>query len=932
MDNQNQTLILTELQETSSSLKKFLIDHEVEPSVGLTSKQVLENREKFGVNKLNEAKKVSFWKLLVHQFKDLLNVMLTIIAIIDFVTLPFIGEAGMDHMIQGIVILAIVIVNVGLSIFQESKASSALEALKNTASPSAKVMRDGKITIIPTTELVVGDIVYLEDGVIVPADLRLIETNSLKIEEAALTGESLPIEKNALKEIKENAALGDRVDSAFSSTIVTYGSGVGVVSAVGMKTEMGKIASLLTDNKEEEVSPLKKKINSLTKTLTIFAFSLLVIMIVLNVSFYALKYSGISGVNFQYWSNLNTIINIVALAISLVPVALPVTTTVVLSMSVKAMAKKNALCKSLTIVETIGNATVICSDKTGTLTMNKMSVVSVNDYEDIFNSTPKKIEEVKNDFKRYKHLVSICMFCNNADINFANNNSEIGDPTEIALLYLGKETDLDVTKTRDKYKRVFEQPFDSDRKRMTTVYKTKNGYTSFTKGAAESMLDLCDKIQTKDGIRPITFEDKELIKTYLEKLSANALRVLGLASRNFIEEPIKDANYETGMTFKGLVGMIDPPRKEVYDAVATCHKAGVNIAMITGDHQITALAIAKELGIVNAEDNKTLTGVEIDSMSDEQLKKIVNSCHVYARVSPDNKLRIVKAFKANNEIAGMTGDGTNDAPALKVADIGIAMGKSGTDVAKGAANILLLDDNFSTIKSAINDGRKITRNIKNVISFIMSTNLATALFILLFTYIFAMDPLIVTQRLLLDLVTDTLPCIFIGLNSNDFGLMLQAPNRSNKLFDKQMIKDIIYNTLFIFISVSAAFLISWYAFGISGNGGTNFEWNSINLICFVTLSLSRILLSFSYVSSTNSIFSKGGKIYKELYFAVFASIILLMIFVLIPGLNEVVKAPDIKSWNPIVLLPILLLPLISIFGNELRKIVFNLIKKNKNIL
>jgi Ca2+-transporting ATPase len=477
-------------------------------------------------------------------------------------------------------------------------------------------------------------------------------------------------------------------------------------------------------------------------------------------------------------------------------------------MSVKEMAKKNALCKSLTIVETIGNANVICSDKTGTLTLNKMTVTELGDFDDIISKKTKNVEQAKEDLPRYKHLISICMFCNNADIDFENNNSEVGDPTEIALLYLGQKTELDISRTRDKYKRIFEQPFDSDRKRMTTVYKTKYSYTSFTKGAAESILELCDRIQTKDGVREITTQDKIIIKEFLNLLSQKALRVLGLASKNFVDEPKKGDNYETSMIFEGFVGMIDPPRKEVYDAISTCHEAGVKVAMITGDHQITALAIAKELGIVNQNDNMTLTGIEIDSMSDEQLRNVVKKCCVFARVSPDNKLRIVRAFKANNEITAMTGDGTNDAPALKAADIGIAMGKGGTDVAKGAADILLLDDNFSTIKSAINDGRKITRNIKNVISFIMATNLATALFIFVFTYVFAIDPMIVTQRLLLDLVTDTLPCICIGLNTNNFGLMNKVPKKGEKLFDKAMIIEIILNTLFIFISVSVCFLIS----------------------------------------------------------------------------------------------------------------------------
>jgi Ca2+-transporting ATPase len=563
-------------------------------------------------------------------------------------------------------------------------------------------------------------------------------------------------------------------------------------------------------------------------------------------------------------------------------------------MSVSKMAKKNALCKNLTIVETIGNVDVVCSDKTGTLTLNKMTVVSINDYEDIINKHDKSVEEIKMNLPRYKHIVSIGMFCNNAEMDTNNPDNFFGDPTEAALLVLGNKTELSVEKTRNKYKRVYEQPFDSDRKRMTTVYKTKHGYTSFTKGAAESIIELCTHIDTDNGPREITNEDKKLIKDYLNYLSSKALRVLGFASTNFIDAPTKDSNYEQAMTFKGLVGMIDPPREEVYDAVKTCHEAGVQVSMITGDHQITALAIAHQLGIVPLDDQTTMTGVEIDALSDEFLREKVKGCHVYARVSPDNKLRIVQAYKDNGMIAAMTGDGTNDAPALKTADIGIAMGKTGTDVAKGAASILLLDDNFTTIKTAINDGRKITRNIRNVISFILSTNLGTALFIFLFTYLFTLNPLIVTQRLLLDLVTDTMPCIFIGLNPNDFGLMRVKQRKTDKLFDKTMFREIFINTMAIFISTTIVFLTAYLAIGFGGIGNPKdgVKFKALDCLCFITLSLSRILLSLSYISKSKSIFSKEGRPYSGMYVAISISIVLLFLFTFIPGLNKIVETPS----------------------------------------
>jgi Ca2+-transporting ATPase len=410
--------------------------------------------------------------------------------------------------------------------------------------------------------------------------------------------------------------------------------------------------------------------------------------------------------------------------------------------------------------------------------------------------------------------VAIGMFCNNAIVEPDSPGNYIGDPTEAALIVLGDKTELDISKTRDKYNRIYEQPFDSTRKLMTTVYQTKKGYVAYTKGAAEMMLDLCSSIETKDGIRDINENDKEMIRKYLNKLSANALRVLGLASREIDHEPKKGENLENDLVFKGLVGMIDPPRPEVYEAVRVCHQADVKVAMITGDHQITALAIAHELDIVPKDNNITLVGTQIDSMTDQQLEVAVKDCCVFARVSPENKLRIVKTFKKLGKITAMTGDGTNDAPALKEADIGIAMGITGTDVAKGAASVLLLDDNFATIKTAINDGRVITRNIKNVINFILSTNFGTALFIVLFTYIFGFNAITITQRLLLDLVTDTLPCIFIGLNLNDKGIMNGRNKSSEKLLDKKLLIDVLINTLSIFVTQCMIFFISASALGI----------------------------------------------------------------------------------------------------------------------
>jgi len=925
-------------KEYSESLDSFIQEVGTDTKSGLSTSEVKKRQEANGFNELKKDKSNSIGKILLHQFKDLLNIMLGILAIVDFVMIPFLEkDMQSDHIVQGAVLLVIVVINIGLATFQEAKANSALEALQKASSPVAKVLRDGKVQTILSKELVVGDIVYLEDGVIVPADLRLFETNSLKIEEAALTGESLPVTKDSSKESSASTPIGDRANCAFSSTIVNYGSGIGIVSSIGMNTEVGKIAKLLnTSSKNKDLPPLKKKINKLTKVLTIVCFILLALMMILNFVFYMTDYypsfSFISD-DYKFWINLETIINSVALAVSLIPVALPVTTTVIFSISVSRMAKKNALCKELTVVETLGNASVICSDKTGTLTLNKMTVTAVADYNDIADDEAKTPVNAKKDIKRYKHLICAGMFCNNAEIDPKNKDMVIGDPTEAALLHLGEATDLDVSKTRNKYERVYEQPFDSVRKRMTTVYKTKKGYVSFTKGAAESMLDLCDFIETQHGPRAITAKDKEMIKDFLNKLSAKALRVLGMASCEFKDAPTKDSNYEANMTFLGVVGMIDPPRKEVAGAIKSCHNAGVNVCMITGDHQITALAIARELGIVHEHETKTMTGPEIDALNDKQLENAVKDCHVYARVSPDNKLRIVKAFKSLGFVTGMTGDGTNDAPALKEANIGIAMGVTGTDVAKGAASVILLDDNFSTIETAICDGRKITRNIRNVISFILSTNLATALFIFLFTYLYGTNPITITQRLLLDLVTDTLPCIFIGLNGNTIGLMNKRGKNDDKLFDKHMLVEILLNAACIFISTTAVFLFCGYGLGLSEIPAQSPYKDLMDACCFIALSLSRILLSFTYISKKESLFSSKGKAYWEMYMACGISAALLFIFVFVPGVNIIVKTND-APWagHYIVFALIFTLPFLSIIVSEIKKSIVRLIDKKQTKL
>ena len=639
---------------------------------GLSDTEASERLRKNGRNELRSKPPKTIFKMLKVQ-------------IVDPMVLILIGAAVFSAVLQewteAAVIFTIVVINAVIGIVQEKKAQSSLEALRSMSAPTARVLRQGEESIVPASELVVGDVVFLGDGDMVPADMRLIYSANLKVQEASLTGESVPSEKDADELLPEDCALGDRSNMVYTSSIVTYGRATGVVVTTGMNTEVGNIAGML-DNQDELDTPLKQKLNAVGKTLTVVGLIICVLIFIIG----ALHQRPL----------VPQFLVAISLAISIIPEGLPATATIVMALGVQRMAKKNALIRKLPAVETLGSATVICSDKTGTLTLNKMTVtqIAINGDFKSGRATPVKAAAEQHSAV-YKELVYAAALCNDASLDPDRKGEIIGDPTEGALICMAKTFGINHESLESEYPRIFEQPFDSDRKRMTTVHQIEGNLTAYTKGAVDEMLPLCTHILTAQGVRTITEADKSNIAKLCLNMSESALRVLGFAMKKLSALPMEDEdNVEFDMTFIGAVGMIDPPRKEVAESVQTCLAAGIRTIMITGDHKITALAIAKELGIYR-KGNTVISGDELNSMTDEELDKAVKTAAVFARVSPADKLRIIQSLKRSGEVAAMTGDGVNDSPALKAADIGVAMGVTGTDVAKDASDMILLDDSFT---------------------------------------------------------------------------------------------------------------------------------------------------------------------------------------------------------------------------------------------
>lgn len=808
---------------------------------GLDSKEVLVRKEKFGENKLREKKKKTLFQRFLDQFKDAMILILIAAAVISFVVVCI--EKNWGELFEPALIVVIVILNAIMGVYQEGKAEKALDALKGMSAPHARVIRDGGEKIIDASELVPGDIIRLEAGDFIPADARLLHSVGLKSEESALTGESVPSEKDYLADVKEGAPLGDRSNMVYSGCSITYGTALAVVTATGMDTEMGKIANLL-DNEKDGQTPLQQKLAQLGKYLGIIALAACAVIFVVGIIY------GIPV--------LEIFMTAVSLAVSAIPEGLPAIVTIVLSIGVQRMVKKNALIRSLPAVETLGSASVICSDKTGTLTQNRMTLTKA--YLD-GGSEPEKITSDNTD--EIKKLLMYGTLCCDGSVVFSDEGEQhIGDPTETAIVLATHKNGMPKDDLNRKYPRLAEIPFDSDRKLMTTVNRIDGKNIVIVKGAFDMMALRCIK------------GDLDSAKRMTESMSKDALRVLAIAFKEIDEVPDNPTSesLENELTFMGLVGMIDPPRPEAKDAVDICRKAGIKPVMITGDHVVTASAIAKELGILQ-EGDRAITGAQLDDMTDSELDSSVENISVYARVSPENKIRIVKAWQRKDQVVSMTGDGVNDAPALKAADIGCAMGITGTDVAKGAADMTLTDDNFATIVDAVREGRGIYSNIRKVVGFLLGTNIGEIITVFMAMMMWHKTPLLSMQLLLVNLVTDSLPAIALGMEAVEPDIMEHKPkSKKEGIFANGLGIRVVLQGIMIAVLTLIGFFIGDKVTGTLEGGQT---------LAFMVLSLSQVVQSFN-MRSDRSLFKIGFFKNHKLNWAALASVLIVAIVLFTP--------------------------------------------------
>ena len=755
-----------------SQTKDELFSNLETSSAGLSEPEVDRRLKKYGHNVLNKKPPKSILNMLKEQIFD--PMILILLGAATF-------SALLNEWVEAGVIFFIVIINSIIGIIQEKKAQASLAALKTMSAPTATVIRNGSEKIVSASELVVGDLVILTNGDMVPADLRLTQSNNLKIAEASLTGESIASEKNAAAVLSPDCPLGDRKNMAYTSSIVTYGRGSGIVTKTGMNTEIGQIAGMLEDDDTSD-TPLKRKLNAVGKILTIIGLIICVLIFAIG-AFYGRPL-------------LPQFLVAISLAISIIPEGLPATATIIMALGVQRMAKEHALIKNLPAVETLGNATVICSDKTGTLTLNKMTVTHLANGDDFLNKKILKVQKAVKNNNAYKDLMYAASLCNDASLSPASPEEIIGDPTEGALIPLAQDFGYSVSSLRKEYPRLGEYPFDSIRKRMSTIHEINNEYVAYIKGALDELLPLCDSIATSNGVQKLTKTDKENILALSHKMSDQALRVLGFASRTILNLPQENENIEQHLVFLGAVGMIDPARDEVKASIKMARKAGIKTIMITGDHKNTAVAIAKDLGIY-ANGNTVISGTELNEMTDSELDQAVKSTTVFARVSPNDKLRIIQSLKQNEEVVAMTGDGVNDSPALKAANIGVAMGISGTDVAKDVSDMILLNDSFTTITAAIKEGRKVYRNIQKVIQFLLVGNIAeiTTLFI---ATLFNWDaPLLAVHILWVNLATASLPALALGVDPASKNIMKHKPVKTGTLFERDLVWRVISQGIFV---------------------------------------------------------------------------------------------------------------------------------------
>lgn len=882
------------MKDYNKSIKQVLDDHTSHLENGLHEGEVKKRLEKFGENKLQEKKGKSIWSMILDQFKDVLIIILIIAAGISLVVGIKNGASHgeYDSIIDALLIIAIVILNAVLGVTQENKANNALKALKEMAAPVAKVIRDGKLLKVPSSALVPGDLIVLEAGDYVPADARLVESVNLKIDESALTGESVPVEKDSDDMVKEDAPLGDRTNMAYMSTIVTYGRGKAIVSSTGMGTEIGHIANLINEV-EENQTPLQKKLASFGKVLGAVCLGVCVIIFILGL----LRGQGV----------LEIFMTAVSLAVAAIPEGLPAIVTVVLALGMQRMVKRDAILKKLAAVETLGSTTVICTDKTGTLTQNKMVVTKVFDGSHIWDvtgvgySTDGQITCQDGDFtsESLEKIMQVSVLCNDAQI-VKEKNDIIGDPTEGALVVLGAKGGYPQDELNKSYPRMDEFPFDSARKLMSTIHQRSDSKVMYTKGAPDVILSRCTHILIEGKEVELTDDLRQKIDETNANFANDALRVLGFAFKK-VQDGVDIKDEEKNLVFLGLTGMMDPPREEAKEAVKLCKRAGIRVVMITGDHKTTASAIAKNIGIIDDE-TEALSGSEIDALSDAEFAEKVTHVCVFARVSPEHKVKIVKAIRAHGEVAAMTGDGVNDAPALKQADIGIAMGITGTDVAKEAADMVLTDDNFASIVDAVEEGRVIYSNIRKFVGFLLSCNFGELLLIFVTMLIGWNSPLVPIQILWINLVTDSFPAFALGVEAKEGGVMDQKPRDPNApITDRPMLIAIAFQS----VALAVAGIGSYY-FGRELGGIAMAQ-----TFCFMTVIIGELLRAYSARSEEHYLFTMNPFSNKHLNLAVGVSIILLFIIVYVPFLQPIFKTVSIPLASLWIPLALSLLPLIS---------------------
>lgn len=869
------------------TLEKEAVEKELSTSLskGLDDKEAAERLERYGYNEIEQKKRKTIFQMYVDQFKDFMIIILIIAAVIS----GLLGE-----LTDAVVILMIVVLNAVLGVVQENKAEESLAALKRMSAPSAKVLRNGRHDIIPARMLVPGDVVILETGDLVPADIRITKALNLKVQEAALTGESVPVEKDIEALSMKNVPLGDRVNMGYSGSLVTYGRGEGIVVGTGMDTEVGKIAKMIQSAEEVE-TPLKKKLQALGKVLGIAALAICAVIFIVGVAY--------GKEIFEMF------LTSVSLAVAAIPEGLPAIATIVLAIGVQRMVKRNAIVRRLPSVETLGSATVICSDKTGTLTLNKMTVERLF-YNSRVYSANKDIEPLDSG-EHLRLLVTTGVLCNDSKLKETDEGIiALGDPTETALVDLGLKVGINKEQLEAGQPRVDEVPFDSKRKLMTTVHALENCYRVYTKGAVEELLKISDSILLDGKVVKLEQQHRDTILKTNEDMARDALRVLGMAYKDIrdLSRGSGEQAYENGLTFIGMMGMIDPPRPEAKEAVALCKRAGIKPVMITGDHSVTAVAIARDLGILT-EGEEAVTGAQLEDISDRDLVDRVDHISVYARVSPEHKVRIVKAWQARGQIVAMTGDGVNDAPALKIADIGAAMGIVGTDVSKEASDMVLTDDNFATVVAAVEEGRVIFANILKAIQFLLSCNVGEILTLFVATMLNWHEPLLPIHILWVNLVTDSLPALALGVDPAEKNIMDRKPRNPEKnIFDKGMITRIIYQGIMVGTLTLAAFVF-----------GSQRSLEAGRTMAFTVLALSQLAHAFNVRSNRQSVFKMGLLSNRYLLGAVTLSALLVFAVLEVPLLASVFKVTALSAaeWKMVGILslaPVVVVEAVKLLG------------------